>query len=252
MLGDADVAAAAAVLAEPGRARIVFALADGRALPASVLAREAGVAASTASGDLARLVDARMLEAQPQGRHRRPPRHAARGRPRARGPGRDRPAGAGPLAARGDAGPDAANARLCYDHVAGRLGVALFGALIDRGALSGGDGLHHPETAVGDRLSAPGHDIDYRLTDDGVDLFTGFGVDIAALAAGRRPLVRYCMDWSEQRHHLAGALGAALTTRLLDLGWIRRAKSGRAAQITGAGRRGLAEQFGIEPAVAAA
>jgi DNA-binding transcriptional ArsR family regulator len=70
MLGDVDVAAAAAVLAEPGRARIVFALADGRALPASVLAREAGVAASTASGHLARLVDAGMLDVRAQGRHR--------------------------------------------------------------------------------------------------------------------------------------------------------------------------------------
>ncbi len=230
----------------------MFALADGRALPASVLAREAGVAASTASGHLARLVDAGMLEAQPQGRHRY---YRV-----------TRPEVVRALEALAEIAPPAPvrslregtraqmlrDARLCYDHVAGRLGVALFGALIDRGALSGGDGLYHPETAVGDRLSAPGHDIDYRLTDDGVDLFTGFGVDIAALTAGRRPLVRYCMDWSEQRHHLAGALGAALTARLLDLGWIRRAKSGRAAQITGAGRRGLAEQFGIEPAAAAA
>jgi DNA-binding transcriptional ArsR family regulator len=245
MLGDADVAAAAAVLAEPGRARIVFALADGRALPASVLAREAGVAASTASGHLARLVDAGMLDVEPQGRHRY---YRV-----------TRPEVVRALEALAEIAPPAPvrslregtrarmlrDARLCYDHVAGRLGVALFGALIDRGALSGGDGLYHPDTAVQDRLSAPGQDVDYRLTDDGVALFDDLGVDVAALAAGRRPLVRYCMDWSEQRHHLAGALGAELTARLLELRWIMRASSGRAARITDAGRAGLRDHFGI-------
>src|SRR4029077_6396849 len=153
MLGDADVAAAAAALADPGRARIVFALADGRALPASVLAREAGVAASTASGHLARLVDAGMLEVQSQGRHRY---YRV-----------TRPEVVRALEALAEIAPPAPvrslregtraqmlrDARLCYDHVAGRLGVALFGALIERGALSGGDGLYHPDTAVQDRLS---------------------------------------------------------------------------------------------------
>jgi DNA-binding transcriptional ArsR family regulator len=245
MLGDADVAAAAAVLAEPGRARILFALADGRALPASVLAREAGVAASTASGHLSRLVDAGMLGVQPSGRHRyyritRPEVVRA-------------------LEALAEIAPPAPirslregtrahmlrEARLCYDHVAGRVGVALFGALIDRGALSGGDGLYHAQTAVEDRLSAPGHDVDYRLTDGGTALFADLGIDVARLAAGRRPLVRYCMDWSEQRHHLAGALGAALTRRMLELDWLARARSGRAARVTDTGRAGLAAHFGI-------
>src|SRR5262249_41613529 len=81
-------------------------------------------------------------------------------------------------------------ARFCYDHLAGRLGVALMSALIERRALIGGDGEYHPESAVRDRLSAPRHDIAYRLTDGGAALFDELGVDVAALAAGRRPLVR--------------------------------------------------------------
>jgi DNA-binding transcriptional ArsR family regulator len=245
MDGDVDISVPAGLLGDPARARLVMALADGRALPASVLAAEAGVSASTASEHLAKLRAAGMVQAQAQGRHR----YYRIGDPRVvravellaeiapRVPVRSLTQGTRANALR--------RSRLCYDHLAGRLGVALMTALLTGGALSGGDGHHHPESAPTDRLSAPGHDVDYRLTDPGASLVSDFGVDVPALAAGRRPLIRYCLDWTEQAHHLAGSLGAALTGRMLELGWLLRTTTPRAVRLTPEGRTGLAERFGL-------
>ncbi len=97
------------------------------------------------------------------------------------------------------------------------------------------------QAARTDRLAAPGRGLDYRL--GGARLLADLGVGVAG---GRRPLVRYCVDWSEQRHHLAGALGAALAWRLLELGWLRHADRGRAAHVTPAGAAGLRRTFAIE------
>jgi len=119
-------------------------------------------------------------------------------------------------------------------------------ALLERGVLTGGDGHHHPETAERDRLSAPGNDTPYRLTDRGRSELAAFGVDTDRLH-GRRPLIRYCVDWTEQRHHLAGALGAAITDRLFDLDWIRRGPRRRAIDVTEAGAKGLTQTFGVTP-----
>ena len=135
--------------------------------------------------------------------------------------------------------------RLCYDHLAGRLGVKLMHALIGAGARDGGVGVYHPTDALTDRLSAPGHDVDYRLTNHGTALLTEFGIDLDALYQRRRPLIRYCLDWTEQAHHLAGALGSGIATRLFDLDWIRRTRTSRAVQLTSAGRTGLAATFGL-------
>jgi hypothetical protein len=135
-------------------------------------------------------------------------------------------------------------ARTCYDHLAGRLGVALFAGLLERGLLVGGDGRHHPERAAEDRLSAPGRDVDYELTQRGRAEFADFGIDLAATLA-RRPAVRYCLDWSEQRHHLAGPLGSALTERMFVRDWIRRTPQRRAVLLTEAGSTGLADWFGV-------
>jgi hypothetical protein len=119
-------------------------------------------------------------------------------------------------------------------------------ALVQTGALDGGDGGHHPEAAPTDRLSAPGHDVGYLLTGHGAALIGDFGIDLAALRARRRPLIRYCLDWTEQRHHLAGALGAALAGRLFELDWVRHAPpASRAVRLTDAGRAGLAATFGL-------
>jgi len=238
--GDADIAGLAAVVAEPARARVLLALADGRALPASVLASEAGVARSTASEHLARLVDAGLVSVERHGRHRYHrlagahvgelvetlARHA-------------RPA---PIRSLRDGSRAQAlrAARTCYDHLAGRLGTDLMAAMIAAGMLTGGDGAFDPAHARRDRLSAPGRDLDYTLTAAGAERLARFGVD-----PGLR--IRYCVDWSEQRHHLAGPLGAALCTRMLELGWIRRHDRHRALAVTPDGAAGIERVFGFAP-----
>ena len=245
MLGDADIAALGSVLSDQRRARILLALGDGRTLPASVLAAEAGVAPSTASEHLAKLVDAGLLTVEPHGRHRYF---------RLAGPevGRllETLAGVAPEAPvrslrQGTRAQAVRSARTCYDHLAGRLGCALMDALLERGLLAGGDGAFERGRHPRDRLSAPGREVDYRLTDRGRDELLAFGVDPEA-RPGRRPLIRYCVDWSEQRHHLAGALGARLAARLFELGWIRRADRSRAVHLTEPGTAGLRDTFGIE------
>jgi DNA-binding transcriptional ArsR family regulator len=227
------------VLAEPARARILLALGDGRALAASVLAAEAGVAASTASGHLARLVDGGLLTVLPQGRHRYY---------RLAGPEvgellevLSRLAPAAPVRSlrQGTRAEAVRTARTCYDHLAGRLGVALFAALLDAGHVTGGDGVHDPFAADADRLSAPGRDLDYRLTPAGHAALSDLGVALPRPRADGTLGLRYCVDWSEQRHHLGGAVGRALAHRLLELRWLRRADAGRAVHVTDAGRREL-------------
>ncbi len=118
-------------------------------------------------------------------------------------------------------------------------------ALLERDLLVGGDGTFDPDQTRSDRLSAPGFDFDYRLTPAGVRELKKFGIDFDSLPA-RRPLIRYCVDWSEQRHHLAGSLGAAIATRMIDLGWVRRARNSRAVHVSDTGYEGLRDQFGIE------
>jgi DNA-binding transcriptional ArsR family regulator len=213
MTGDADVAAVAAALADPGRWRVLAALGDGRALPASTLAAEAGVAASTASEHLARLVDAGLLSVERHGRYRYF---------RLAGPdvgdlleALARVAPPTPVRSLRDGTRAQALrfARTCYDHLAGRVGVAMMDALLRRGFLEAERPVDAP--VGGDRPAA----------------------------AGRA--IRYCLDWSEQRPHLAGAVGATLTGRLLDLGWIRRADRGRAVHLSDQGRTGFATVLGV-------
>ena len=245
MHGDADIAAIGALVADRGRARILLALGDGRALPASVLADEAGVAASTASAHLSRLVKGGLLRVERHGRHRyfrlagpevgELIESLARISPPA--PVRSLKQGSKAHAVR--------FARTCYDHVAGMLGTKLMEALLERDVLTGGDGVFDPDSAGADRLAAPGYDMDYRLTPAGVRDLKAFGIDFDALPP-RRPLVRYCVDWSEQRHHLAGSLGAALAERMIELGWVRRAQRSRALHVSDTGYAGLREQFGVE------
>lgn len=244
MNGDADIARIGSLVADPGRARILMALGDGRALPASVLADEAGVSASTTSAHLAKLVKGGLLTSERHGRHRYY---------RSAGPAVGellealaRLAPAQPVRSlrQGTKASAVRYARTCYDHLAGVLGTELMAAMLDRGLLAGGDGIFDPAHADRDRLSAPGFDYDYRLTQDGISAMLEFGIELSELPR-RRPLIRYCVDWSEQRHHLAGSLGAALADRALELGWIRRADRSRAVHLTDDGRTGFETTFGV-------
>jgi hypothetical protein len=129
------------------------------------------------------------------------------------------------------------SARTCYDHLAGRLGVEIMRALIEDEAITGGDGRHRFEAGA-DRLSAPGRDVDYRLTRAGARKLASLGIEAEPDTA-----LRYCVDWTEQAHHLSGPLGRRLAGRLLELRWIRRADRGRAVPVTDAGVEGLRREF---------
>lgn len=242
--GEPDIAAVAEVLADQSRCRMLLALGDGRALPASMLAREAGVAASTASSHLARLTQARMVTVERHGRHKYF---------RLAGPhvgeliellARSAP----PLPVRSlrDSTRAAAirRARTCYDHMAGQLGVDLMAALLADNILAGGDGMFDSRTARHDRLSARGSDIGYELTGHGIKRLEAFGVDCAP--RGRRQFIRYCVDWSEQRHHVSGVLGARLLDRFEALNWVERHRGSRALTITDQGAAGLTTAFGLD------
>jgi DNA-binding transcriptional ArsR family regulator len=240
--GDADLASVGRLLADPGRCRILQALGDGRALPASLLAREAGVAASTASEHLAKLVEGGLLGVERHGRNRYY---------RLRGPEVGRllevvagvapPRRAGNLreAVRGEA---LREGRTCYDHLAGRLGVAIFRGLLDRRVLEGHDGSF---LVGGDRLSSRGDAADYRIGPGAGGVLAELGVELDRLPP-RRPPIRYCVDWSEQCHHLAGGLGAAVAESLFSHGWLTRAETSRVVHVTKPGRQGLARVFGVE------
>jgi DNA-binding transcriptional ArsR family regulator len=245
MKGDADISKVAALMADPARAKILQALGDNRALAASVLADEAGVSPSTASSHLKKLVGGGFLSVEKHGRHRYY---------RLSGPHvahlLEALAGIAPPAPvkslkDGTRAQAVRYARTCYDHLAGRLGTELMAAMLEREWLDGGDGIFRPERAEQDRLSAPGWDVDYRLTERGVDKLGAFGIDLGELPKRRR-MIRYCIDWSEQRHHLAGALGAAIADKTFELGWLKRAKNTRAVHLTDDGVEGLKKTFGVE------
>jgi DNA-binding transcriptional ArsR family regulator len=239
MDGDADIAAVGALLAEPARTRMLLAL-DRRALPASVLALEAGIAPSTASGHLARLVDGGFLRVEQHGRHR----YYRLAEPEI-GELLESLAQLAPKTAvrslrDGTRANALRTARSCYDHLAGKLGTSLMAALLEHGWLDGGDGTFVPGGA--DRPTGAGYDVDYRLTPAGRRGLEAFGI-VPDELPGRRQLIRYCIDWSEQRHHLGGKLGAALLDRMLELEWVEPAASHRALRITDDGRAGLERVF---------
>jgi hypothetical protein len=131
-----------------------------------------------------------------------------------------------------------AEARTCYDHLAGRAGVALLDALLGAGLLASGPGNDGTADVASGTAAA------YVVTEAGASVLRGFGLDLPALRRSRRRLAGPCLDWTQRRPHLNGSLGAAITTRLLDLGWLERAPHRRAVQVTSAGRQGLADTFG--------
>jgi DNA-binding transcriptional ArsR family regulator len=220
-----DLAAAAALLAEPARAELVLAtLADG-ALPANELAARAGIARSTASEHLRRLVDGGFLVVADRGRRRyyelsgtdvaEAVEALSRVAP-------ERPARSLRDATRSEL---LREARTCYDHLAGRLGVAFARALERRGVVVRENG----DLTVGEQAAPE---------------LAALGIELEPLTSLRRPLVRGCLDWSERELHVAGALGAALTSRLFELGCIARRDGTRSVEVTEAGRNLFAD-FGV-------
>lgn len=133
-------------------------------------------------------------------------------------------------------------ARICYDHLAGRVGVDIMAAMIGRGQLDGGNGTFDPDLAHHDQRTGYGRDLDYTLTAQGQQFLADFGVQLPR----RRPVIRYCIDWSEQRHHLAGALGRGLLDKLTELQWVRKTDTSRAVHVTDTGRAGLYDTFDIQ------
>ena len=224
-----SIAGIAALLGDRARSDILTALMTDQALTATELAAEAGVTKQTASAHLAKLLDARLIAVESQGRHRYfrlADRDVAQlmeslmgvafraGAVRLRSSPRE---------------PALRKARVCYDHLAGDLGVRLYDALLESRAIAAGKSGLAPSPK-------------------GKRMFHAFGIDVEAVS-GRRPLCRTCLDWSARRHHLAGALGAALLARFVALGWARIVKGTRVVAFTSAGEDALCRQFGLaEPA----
>ncbi|HEX3316587.1 MAG TPA: helix-turn-helix transcriptional regulator [Solirubrobacteraceae bacterium] len=227
MSGDADLARVGSLVADPKRAKMLLALLGGEATSASALADAAGASRSLASAHLRKLVDGGLVSVEPQGRRRL---YRIAGQPVAdalEGLIRLSP----PTAVRSlrDANrkENLRRARLCYDHLAGVLGVAVTEALVGRGALAPRDG-------------------GFAVTRDGGAVMAEIDVDVEALERGRRPLTRACMDWTERRPHLGGALGAAMTSSFLGRRWIEHGSAGRIVRVTPAGRRGLRAWAGVQ------
>lgn len=246
--GDADIAAAAALIADPARARVLAALLDGRALPASGLAAEAGLSAPATTAHLNKLRAGGLIEVEASGRHRyyrlTGPHIAA---------ALEALAAIAPLQPIRSLRQDThagqlRTARSCYDHLAGRLGVAVTAALLCHRVLVSTDGIDDTTRRPGDQLAAalPAHP--YRLGPAAEEVLGSLGVDLPALTRAprsARPLLRFCTDWTEQRHHLAGALGAALLTALCDHGCLIR-RPRRVIQLTERGAATLRDHLGVD------
>jgi DNA-binding transcriptional ArsR family regulator len=226
MSSTAQMAEVAALVGDPARANMLSALFDGRSLTATELAYAANVSPPTASGHLAKLLDARLVLLVKQGRHR----YYRLAGPdvghmleaiatvAAGGPPRYRPLSKKEQAMR--------QARLCYDHMAGVLAVRIAERLAAREFL-----------ILGNEAG--------EVTPAGVDFLSGFGVDLSSARAKRRTFCRPCVDLTERRPHIGGAVGAALAGRCLELNWIERMRDNRAVTVTPAGRDGFRETFGI-------
>jgi DNA-binding transcriptional ArsR family regulator len=228
-LGEANLESFAKIIGDATRIRMLQLLMEGRALTAKELAYGAGVEPATATAHLRRLLEGGLVAVKVQGRHKyfrlatplvaelmellmviAPDRTM-----KALGPRIEEPLRRG---------------RMCYDHLAGELGIGITEALVKQGIL---------------RKEADS----FSVTRRGTAWFAELGIDVETARALRRKFAATCLDWSERRDHLGGALGAALAERLVDLGWIARKRNSRAVTVTDAGKRKLAEEFSyaVEP-----
>lgn len=228
MVSTADFAEIAALAGDPARACMLLSLMDGRALTATELAHAAGITAQTASGHLSRLVAAGMLRVKPQGRHRY---HrlatpaVARMLESILQLAADRIPDPRPVRT-GPRDQALAQARTCYDHFAGMLGVSLADALVAAGHVELGD-----DAGI--------------VTRSGLDFLAALGVDMP-LAGPAANLCRPCLDWSVRRPHLAGALGRAMCSHGFNHGWVRRVAGSRAVTVTPNGAQALRHHFAVE------
>jgi DNA-binding transcriptional ArsR family regulator len=216
----------AALVGDPARANILCALLDGRALTATELAFAAGVSPQTTSGHLAKLHTARLIDLCKQGRHR----YYRLAGPHVgqmlesimtvalTGPPRYQP--------RTKADDQVRHARTCYDHLAGQLGVGIADCLVTR-----------EHVVLGNEAG--------EVTQAGAAYLAQLGVDLSGAQAQRRVFCRPCVDWTERRPHIGGAVGAAIATRCFELKWIERVRDSRALAITPTGRRGLMDAFNL-------
>src|SRR5262245_1391234 len=221
-----DIETLARTIGDPTRIKMLTLLMEGRALTAKELAYGAGVEPATATAHLKRLLDERLVSVAVQGRHKyvrlaspdvaqlmelmmaiAPRANVRRPVPRVEEKLR--------------------RARMCYDHLAGELGIGITDGLVKQGL------LRKEEDA-------------FAVTKKGVSWFGELGIDLDKTRGLRRKFASQCLDWSERRDHLGGALGAALAERLIDLGWIARKRNSRAVAVTEAGKRRLAEDFKLE------
>jgi DNA-binding transcriptional ArsR family regulator len=232
-MGELDLAAVGSILAEPARARVLLALADGRSLAASVLAQEAGVVPSTASHHLARLVDAGFVTVTRRGRHRYFALAGARVAELIEAAAQVAPLQPVTSLRAGTRAHAIRYARRCYDHLAGRLGVAFTDAFLTSGLLTHSpSGAHQPPARRAE---------DFIVTKQGAAAFAELGVVVEPAET-----VRACLDWTEQRAHIAGRVGGAVMTRILELGWLTRDPKTRALRVTESGRRQIPERLGVE------
>ncbi len=221
------ISSVAELIGEPARAAVLVALVDGRSLSAGELALLANVSAQSASAHLLKMVSGGLLKVRSSGRHR----YYALAGPdvahaiEALGTIATVPCSSAVLQSGNEL--EIRKARSCYDHLAGRIAVEMAKAL---------------EALKIIRVSG---DRDYALGRDGRAWFANLGIDADALRHARRSFARQCLDWTERRPHLAGALGAALCARTLALGWFARQRKQRALRVTHKGARELQARFGI-------
>jgi DNA-binding transcriptional ArsR family regulator len=228
LTGDADLAGIGSLLADKTRASIVTTLLNGGLTPSSVLAERAGVSRPLASNHLRKLAEGGLIVAEPRGRQRL---YRLRSQSVAEAlealiqlaPARDNDHATSSVE-----GEALRQGRLCYDHLAGRLGVAL------------ADGLREQGLLVLDEVDR------FVVTDAGSEAFGGLGIDLERLAQAPRPLTRACVDWSERRHHLAGSLGGALAGELLRRGWVLSREASRVVDLTDDGLEALSARFGLD------
>jgi DNA-binding transcriptional ArsR family regulator len=226
MLADADLATVAGLMSTH-RAPLLLALLGGRAMTAGELAARTDISRSLASSHLSKLLDGELVSVEQHGRQR----HYQLASPHVaeviEAMLTIAPARIAQSLRQSNRGEAIRHARTCYDHLAGTLGVGLT------------DALQHQRVIIKAADSA------YQLTESGQQRLESLGLDIAALRQRHRAFARPCRDWTERRPHLAGALGAGIAERLLELNWLQPIPGTRALRVTDSGQRGLRDELGL-------